>query len=142
MNDVDKLRQEIWDSFAEQQHVFLATVEGHQPRLRPVTLLHFGERLFVATSAGDDKVKQIGQNPKTEFCLLLQKDEKMGTIRAECTAEIVTDTKIKADLYQKVAFMKEFWNSPEDPRFALIALQPKSFQYMPLGSMQTTKVKA
>ena len=137
----EKLRREVWNSFVEQQNVFLATVEGDQPRLRPVTLMRFGDRLFVATGMGDAKVKQMRQNPKTEFCLMLEKDGKHGTIRAECTAELVADLKTKTEVYNNVAFMKEFWNSPDDPRFALIALQPTSFEYMPLGSMQATKIK-
>lgn len=138
----EKLRREIWSSFVEQQAVFLATVEGDQPRLRPVTLLRFGDRLFVATGMGDAKVKQMKQNPKTEFCLMLEEDGKHGTIRAECTTELVVDSKTKTEVYNSVAFMKEFWNSSDDPRFALIALHPKSFEYMPLGSMQATKIKA
>lgn len=138
----EKLRREIWSFFAEQQCVFLSTVEGDQPRLRPVTLMRFGDKLFVATGMGDAKVEQIRQNPKTEFCLMLEKDGKQGSIRAECTAELVSDSKTKTEVYNSVAFMKKFWNSPDDPRFALIALQPTGFEYMPLGSMQAAKIKA
>jgi uncharacterized pyridoxamine 5'-phosphate oxidase family protein len=137
-----KLREEIWSGFVGQQNVFLATVEGDQPRLRPVSLLRFGDKLFVATGTGSAKAKQVKQNPKIEFCLLMEKDGKYGTIRAECVAKLVTDMKTKAEVYNNVAFMKEFWTSPNDARFALIALQPASYEYMPMGSMQATKVKA
>jgi uncharacterized pyridoxamine 5'-phosphate oxidase family protein len=68
----DRLLQEIWKLFQEQQHVFLATAEGDQPRLRPVTLLHLLDKLYVATGSNDAKVKQLKQNPKVEFCLLLE----------------------------------------------------------------------
>ena len=83
-NNSKKLLKEIWDHFNEQQYVFLATTDGTQPRVRPVTLLYIQNRLFVATGTKDAKVKQIKQNPKTEFCLLIEKEEKKGTIRTEC----------------------------------------------------------
>ena len=139
---VENLRRDVWNSFVEQQTVFLATVEGDQPRLRPVTLLRFGDRLFVATGMEDAKVKQMKQNPKVEFCLMLEKDGKHGTIRAECMATLVMDSETKTEVYNNVAFMKEFWNRPDDPRFALIALRPEGFEYMPPGSMQANKIKA
>jgi uncharacterized pyridoxamine 5'-phosphate oxidase family protein len=142
MNEVNvKLKQEIWQKFVELQHVFLATVDGNQPRLRPVTLIRLKDRLFVATGAEDAKVRQIKQNPKVEFCLLLEEGENKGTIRAECTAELVKDGKVKAEAYGRVPFMKEFWSNPEDPSYALIELRPTGYEYMRLGSMQAMKVK-
>ena len=137
----DNLKREVWRNFGEQQHVFLATIEADQPRVRPVTLIHLLDKLFVATSSNDAKVKQIKQNPKTEFCLLLERGEQKGTIRAECIAKIVADKKTKAHLYEKIPFMKEFWKNPEDPGYALINLQPVGFEYMKLGTTQALKIK-
>lgn len=140
-NANDRLRKEIWQNFVEQQHVFLATVDGDQPRLRPVTLIRLGEKLFVATGSGDAKIKQIRQNPKTEFCLLLEKGEEKGTIRAECLAQVVKDKAVKAEAYHRIPFMKEFWSNPEDPHYALIELQPIAYEHMRIGSMEALKVK-
>ncbi|MCW4055841.1 MAG: pyridoxamine 5'-phosphate oxidase family protein, partial [Candidatus Bathyarchaeota archaeon] len=128
-NTQEDLKQEIWQNFVEQQNIFLATADGNQPRLRPVTLIRLKNRLFVATGAGDAKVKQIRQNPKTEFCLLVEKEGRKGTIRAECEAELVHDSTLKADAYNKIPFMKEFWSSPEDSGYALIELRPTSYEY-------------
>jgi len=139
--DVEGLRREVWSHFGELQNVFLATADGDQPRLRPVTLMRLGDRLFFATGAGDAKVKQIRSNMKVEFCLLLEKGASKGTVRAECLAKIVTDLAVKSELYNKVPFMKEFWSSPEDKTYTLIGLTPKGFEYMPIGSMQATKIK-
>jgi len=139
--NVESLRKEIWSHFGELQNVFLATVEADQPRLRPVTLIHLGDRLFFATGIGDAKVGQIKRNPKVEFCLLLEKGESKGTVRVECLANLVADKTVKSELYNKVPFMKEFWSSPEDTRYALIELLPKGFEYMPIGSMQATKIR-
>jgi len=139
--DAESLKREIWSLFSELQNVFLATADGDQPRLRPVTMMRSGDRLFFATGIGDSKVKQIKGNPKVEFCLLLEKGESKGTVRAECRAKIVTDSSVKSELYNKVPFMKEFWSSPEDKTYALIEMTPEGFEFMPIGSMQATRIR-
>jgi uncharacterized pyridoxamine 5'-phosphate oxidase family protein len=137
----NELIQEVWKNFSGEPHIFLATIEGDQPRVRPVTLVHLQNKLFVTTGSNDAKVKQIRQNPKTEFCLLLEKDERKGTMRAECEARIVENKDIKADVYNNISFAKEFWKSPEDPNYTLIWLQPNAFEYMKPGSVQAVKIK-
>lgn len=106
-----------------------------------MTLIHVGGKLFVGTGAGDAKAAQVRKNSKVEFRLLLEKGEAKGTLRAECNAKTVTDRAVRADVYERVAFMKEFWSNPDDPRFVLLSLEPTCFEYMPAGSMQSTKVK-
>ncbi len=140
-DDNDRLIQEIWENFSEEPHIFLATTEGGQPRVRPVTLIHLRNKLFVTTGSSDAKVKQIRQNPKIEFCLLLEKAESKGTIRAECATQIVEDKDVKAQVYNNTSFAKEFWESPEDPSYTLIELQPITFEYMKPGSVQAVKIK-
>lgn len=139
--DVESLKREVWSLFSELQNIYLATADGDQPRLRPVTLIRLGDRLFFATGAGDAKTRQIKGNPKVEFCMLLEKGESKGTLRAECLAKAVSDMSMKTELYDKVSFMKEFWSSPEDERYMLFELTPKGFEYMPIGSMQATKIR-
>jgi uncharacterized pyridoxamine 5'-phosphate oxidase family protein len=142
LNDVnDELIQEVWKSFSGEPHIFLATIKGAQPRVRPVTLICLQNKLFVTTGSNDAKVKQIKQNPKIEFCLMLEREERKGTIRAECEARIVENKDIKADVYNNISFAKEFWESPEDPNYTLIRLQPEAFEYMKPGSIQAVKIK-
>ena len=140
-NKSEKLEQEVWRNFTEQQHVFFATAEADQPRIRPVTLIRLHDELLVATGSNDAKVKQIKQNPKTEFCLLIEKDDKKGTIRTECRAHIVKDKNVKAEVYNKIPFIREFFKNPEDARYALIKLQPCVFEYMRPGSIEAVKIK-
>ena len=41
--------EEAWSYFQDFQHVFLATVEGDHPRVRPVTLVYFENRFGITT---------------------------------------------------------------------------------------------
>lgn len=141
MNDKTReLRKEIWEHFTEQQYVFLATAEGGQPRVRPVTLIKLENRLLIATGSKDAKVLQIEKTPKTEFCLLVEKGEKKGTIRAECIANIVEDLKLKTTIFKKIPFIKEFFKTPSDPNYALVELNPTRFEYMRPDSIEAIKV--
>ena len=137
----DDLVHEIRSCLGPQQYIYFATVEGDQPRVRPVTLVHFRKRLYIVTGSGDAKVMQLKKNPKTEFCLLLEKGGEKGTLRAECLASIVEDKKDKTDIFNEVSYVKEFYESPEDPDYALIRLKPLGFEYMKPGEMQAAKVK-
>jgi uncharacterized pyridoxamine 5'-phosphate oxidase family protein len=142
LNDKNEdLIQEVWKNFSEQQHVFFATTEADQPRVRPVTLIRLQDELFVATDSNDAKIHQIKQNPKTEFCLLIEKGEKRGTIRAECKAWIVKDKDVKAEVYNKIFFIRKYFETPEDPSYALIKLEPVGFEYMKPGSVEAMKIK-
>lgn len=133
--------KEIWNSFDGEPHVFLATVDRDQPRVRPVTLIHFRKKLYVTTGSDDAKAKQIEQNNKTEFCLLLEKGERKGTIRAECVAQIVKNKDVKIDVFNNISFAKEFWESPEDPNYTVIRLKPVSFEYMKPGSIEAVRIE-
>ena len=141
MNDKSVELQEIWNRFDGEPYIFLASVDGDQPRVRPVTLVHFRDELYVTTGSNDAKVKQIKQNPKTEFCLLLEKGDRKGTIRAECVAQIVKDKDVKAHVFNTISFAKEFWKSPDDPNYTVIKLKPISFEYMKPESIETIKIE-
>jgi len=125
--------REIYDCFKKEQTIALATVEGDQPRLRFVTLLHHQNRFFIATGSENAKVEQIRRNPKVEFLLLVTKEGDTGSIRGESQASIVQDNAIKTVLFNEVEFMKRFWESPEDPALTLIELRPTAYQYMKPG---------
>ena len=48
---------------------YLATVDGDQPRVRPVgTALFFEGKLYIQTGKAKDVSKQIHANPKVELC--------------------------------------------------------------------------
>lgn len=137
---IDNLKKEIWRSFRPQQCIYLATVDSDQPRVRPVTLVHFQKRLYFITGSEDAKILQIKNNPKVEFCLLLEEGDHKGTLRGKCIANIVDNKKIKTQLFNEVSFVKDFFKSPEDPKYALVWMKPVGFEYMKPGEMQAVKI--
>ena len=113
MQSVDELRKIVWENLKDCQVVFLATVDGDQPRVRPVTLMRKDNNLFTVSMLKNAKVDQIRKNPKAEFAFSIP-DIGFNAIRVECTAEVIDDEKIRVEIY----------NSPEH---ALIKLAPTKF---------------
>ena len=59
----------ICDFLNEAGTYYLATVEGDQPRVRPVgTVLLYDGKLGIQTGKKKDVAKQIDRNPKVELC--------------------------------------------------------------------------
>jgi len=95
---LNDLKKEVWEHFKDQQHIFLATSERDQPSVRPVTLVCLDGKFWILTGTKNAKTKQILKNPKIEFCLLIQKGELRGYVRAAGLAKIIRDRKTKVKL--------------------------------------------
>ncbi|MEW6069606.1 MAG: pyridoxamine 5'-phosphate oxidase family protein [Candidatus Thermoplasmatota archaeon] len=101
---IDELKEEVWTHFRDFQYVFLATAEGNQPRVRPVTLIYFNKRFWITTDTGSAKVEQIQGNSNTEFCLYLQKAGKDCYVRAAGIAKVIKDRATKARIAEHCDF--------------------------------------
>jgi len=130
---IDELKKEVWTHFKDFQYVFLATAEGNQPRVRPVTLIYFDTRFWITTDTGSAKVKQIQGNPNIEFCLYLQKDGKEGYVRVSGMAKIIKDRKTKEKVADHCDFFTKHWKSADDPGYTLIEICPKEIEYIRPG---------
>jgi len=123
-------KAEIWRRFKDYPHIFLATQENDQPRIRPVTLVNFDQRLCILTGTRSAKVKQIRENPKIEFCLLFNEREHHGYIRAAGFAKIISDRETRVNVAKHCDFFSNHWESPEDPNYTLLELKPNEIEYL------------
>lgn len=73
------IKKEIFGFFKLTQPVYLSTADGNKPRVRPVTLIWFEDKFWIATGSGDAKVKQIYSNGNMEFCLPIKDDKSMSS---------------------------------------------------------------
>ncbi len=131
-NDIEK---EAWDEFSGYETVMLATSEGDQPRVRPVTLIRYRDSFWVATGAESAKVAQIRADPKVELCLPLQSDAGNGYVRVAGSGEVVDDKKTKEELARYIRFFADYWEGADDPTYALIRISPREVEYLQPGDM-------
>jgi general stress protein 26 len=132
---------EILSHFKAINHVVLASVEGDQPRLRPVTLVHHGDGFFFATQSSDNKVRQLAENPKIELILMWQEPPNNGYIRMEGKAEKLREKRLIKELYESYDFMGKLWSGPDDPNLTIYEVKPSLFDYLRPGEWSTLKLK-
>ena len=137
----EKFRKEIFSYFHQTQPVYLATNDGNKPRVRPVTLIWFEEKFWIATGSGDAKVKQIYNNDNIEFCLPISNEKSMGYIRGAGGAEIIKDLVTRTKVLENIEFIKHFWQDPVDPDFTLLQIILNEIEYLPVGQMLATRMK-
>src|SRR5580704_4221824 len=76
----------------------LATLDGDQPRLRPVSPVRVdGFTIYVANLRSYRKTREIAGNPKVELCYL---DERHDQVRITGVAEVLTDERLLNEIWE------------------------------------------
>ena len=131
---LDEIKSEVWAHFKAGQCVYLATGEGDQPRVRPITLLDLEEKFWIATSPRSAKARQILRNPNVEFCYPLTDECGQGYIRVSGVATVVRDPAITERIGNQVPFLMDHWSGTQDPDFCLIRITRVEVEYMEPGA--------
>ncbi|MHA2249598.1 MAG: pyridoxamine 5'-phosphate oxidase family protein [Candidatus Kariarchaeaceae archaeon] len=106
---------------------YFATVDGDNPCVRMMAIIHHNDEVWATTIKGRDKIRQIKINNKFEFSGFVSISEnERRQIRARGTVEIIPDIEIKRKVIDSISFFDAYWNSPEDPRFVLLKLHIES----------------
>jgi uncharacterized pyridoxamine 5'-phosphate oxidase family protein len=137
----EDLKKEIIGYFKQMQPVYLATNDGNKPRVRPVTLIWYEEKFWIATGSSDAKVQQLFTNENVEFCLPIRDDKNMGYIRCAGLAKIVEDIGDRILIAENIEFIKQFWQDPADPDFILLRIELQEIEYLPIGQMLAKRMR-
>ena len=106
----------------------LATTDGDQPRLRPVSPLKVdGFSIYVGNLRRYGKTAEIAANPKVEMCFM---DEHHNQVRLTGRAEIVTDPKTLQEIWDSSPLLRQFLRTPDNPEFILYRIVPERVRYM------------
>jgi general stress protein 26 len=110
---------------------FLATSDGDQPRVRPVSpIVEYDLSVWLATFAKSRKVKQINQNPKISLAFIQHPSgDKSVTIIGE--AEIIEDLEQKKRIWKLAPYdiSQHFPKGPESEEFCLLKINPKRIEW-------------
>jgi general stress protein 26 len=116
---------------ANSLHAYLATCDGDQPRVRPVSpIVEDDMSIWVTTGGTSRKVKQIRQNPK--ICLAfveLPDGDRAAIVIGE--AQIIPDIEKKKRVWKLASFdlWKHFPNGPDSDDFCLLKIIVKSIEW-------------
>jgi len=134
----------ILSKLTEQQVVYLATVDGDQPKVRPVTLIYKDNGFYVITGArggvNAHKLTQIHGNPKVEYYLTLKGEDGDGFIRGEAAASIIDNQNIRSQIYNAIGWAKNFFPTVDHPDYVLLKLQHHALSYRNPGEYEIQNI--
>jgi general stress protein 26 len=106
----------------------LATIDGNQPRLRPVSpVRQDGFTIYVANLRGYHKTQEIAANPKVELCYL---DEHHDQVRITGIAEILTDRKLLELIWDDNPLLRQYLGNLDNPELIVYQIRPVQVRYM------------
>jgi general stress protein 26 len=106
----------------------LATVDGDQPRVRPVSPVRTdGFTVYVANLRGYHKTVEIEANPKVELCYL---DDHHDQVRITGVAEVVTDRALLQEIWDANPLLRQYLGSIDNPALILYRIRPNRVRYM------------
>ena len=107
---------------------YLATLDGDQPRLRPVSPVKTdGFTVYVANLRSYHKTQEIDANPKVELCYL---DDHHDQVRITGIAEVVTDPKTLQEIWDANPLLRQYLGSLSNPEFILYRITPTRVRFM------------
>jgi general stress protein 26 len=106
----------------------LATMDGDQPRLRPVSPVRTdGFNVYVANLRRYGKTKELEINPKAELCYT---DDDHHQVRITARAEVVTDRALLAEIWAANPLLRAYLGSINNPELIIYRFVPDRVRYM------------
>jgi general stress protein 26 len=106
----------------------LATIDGDQPRLRPVSPVRTDRfTVYVANLRAYHKTAEIAGNPKVELCYL---DDRHDQVRITGTAEVLTDRTLLQEIWDANPLLRQYLGSLDNPALIVYRVVPGRVRFM------------
>jgi uncharacterized pyridoxamine 5'-phosphate oxidase family protein len=106
----------------------LATMDGNQPRVRPVSPVRVeGFTIYVANLRCYGKTNEIAANPKVELCYL---DDHHDQVRITGVAEVLTDATMLATIWETNPLLRKYLGTPDNPELIIYRIRPERVRFM------------
>ena len=106
----------------------LATIDGDQPRLRPVSPVrtdHF--TIHVANLRSYHKTGEISANPNVELCYV---DDGHNQVRLSGRAEPEVDRAVLQEIWDTSPLLRQYLGTPDNPQLIVYRITPRRVRYM------------
>ncbi len=113
---------------AADRFPYLATMDGDQPRLRPVSPVKTDRfTVYVANLRSYHKTAEIEANPKVELCYL---DEDHNQVRITGVAEVETDRAVLQEIWNSNPLLRQYLGHIDNPLLIVYRIRPNRVRYM------------
>ena len=107
---------------------YLATVDGDQPRLRPVSPVRTDDfTVYVANLRGYHKTAEIAANAKVELGYL---DDGHDQVRITGVAEVVKDAALLKEIWDANPLLRQYLGRIDNPELILYRMRPTRVRFM------------
>jgi general stress protein 26 len=106
----------------------LASMDGDQPRLRPVSPVKTDRfTVYVANLRSYHKTVEIEANPKVELCYLSDHHDQ---VRIAGVAEVVTDRAILQEIWETNPLLRQYLGTIDNPELIVYRIVPGRVRFM------------
>lgn len=106
----------------------LATVDGAQPRVRPVSPVRTdGFFVYVASLRSYNKTHEIAHNNKIELCYLSKEHDQ---VRISGTAEILEDRDLLQEIWEGNPLLRAYIVNLDNPELIVYRIRPTRVRFM------------
>ncbi|MCG8584028.1 MAG: pyridoxamine 5'-phosphate oxidase family protein [Pirellulales bacterium] len=124
----DEVASLAHDVIAVDRFPCMATIDGDQPRLRPVSPVKTdGFTVYVANLRSYDKTQQIATNPNVELCYM---DGGHNQVRVTGVAQVETDEGTLREIWDANPLMQQFLGSIDNPELIVYRIEPRQVRFM------------
>lgn len=107
---------------------YLASVDGDQPRLRPVSPVRTdGFTVYVANLRAYHKTQEIQANPRVELCYL---DKEHNQVRITGMAVVVDDRPLLQKIWDANPLLRNYLGTIDNPDLIVYRIEPNRVRYM------------
>ena len=105
-----------------------ASIDGDQPRLRPVSPVHSEDFvIYVANLRQYHKTVEIAANPRVELCYI---NEGHDQVRITGVAEVLSDRPLLEEIWQDNPLLRQYLGSIDNPDLLVYRIEPSQVRYM------------
>ena len=113
---------------ANAKFPMLATMDGIQPRLRPVSPVKVdGFTIYVANLRSYGKTAEIAANPRVELCYL---DDHHDQVRITGKAEVLREAALLEEIWNSNPLLRRYLGTPDNPSLIIYRIIPDRVRYM------------
>jgi general stress protein 26 len=125
---VEDVREIALLTMKQSKFPVLASMDGDQPRVRPVSPVKTTEfTAYVASFRSSHKTSELDANGKVELCYM---NDKHDQVRITGVAEVVTERDVLEDVWNTNPLLRSYLVSIDNPEFILYRIMPIQVRFM------------
>lgn len=126
--DPNRLRELALAVIGADRFPRLATVDGDQPRVRPVSPVKTdGFTVYVANLKRYHKTRELAANPKCELVYLSPDHDQ---VRITGVAEVVDEPAVLDEIWRTNPLLRAYLGTPDNPELVVYRIRPVQVRFM------------